>query len=82
MSNIHHIHGQPIEAPAKRKRGPYTKKATKAEIERAVRVAAELGLPVYGVTIEGAKIHLQTRPGPEQGAGSTSAVDAWFASRG
>jgi hypothetical protein len=45
--------------------------------------AAELDLTVYGLTIEGEKIHVQTKPGAEQGTnGAKNGIDAWFANRG
>ena len=60
MSNIHTLFEAAPHQPAPRKRGPYRKKASKAEIERAVRSARDLGLTVYGLTIDGDKVHVQT----------------------
>ncbi|WP_375263461.1 hypothetical protein [Palleronia sp.] len=82
MSNIRHFPGGAELRPAPRARGPYRKKVTAAEIERAVRVAEKLGLTIYGLTIEGDKVHVQTKPGPENGAGPASAADDWFSRRG
>lgn len=82
MSNIHHLRGAPtpLPQPVKKARGPYRKKVTAAEIERAVLTAEKVGLTIYGFTIDGDKVHFQTRPTPMTADNSQSAVDAWFAS--
>lgn len=82
MSNIHSLFNTPAKSPTPAKRGPYRKKATKADIERVVRSAVELGLTIYGMTIEGDAIHLQTRPGPEHTSAQENSADAWFDRRG
>lgn len=84
MSNIHPLFGQatpaptPHEPPPPRKRGPYRRKVTKAEIARLVRTAEDLGLTIYGVTLDGDKVHLQTKPGPNAAPTACSAIDSWF----
>lgn len=82
MSNIRQFPGGAEPRPAPRVRGPYRKKVTAAEIERAVRAAEKLGLTIYGLTIEGDKVHIQTKPGPETLTGSASVADDWFSRRG
>jgi hypothetical protein len=73
--------GEPSR-PAPKKRGVHRRTATKTEIERVVRTATELGLTIYGLTVEGERIQIQTRPGPDLNAGARPAVDAWFDRRG
>ena len=78
MSNIHSFPG--ITQPAKgqkKKRGSYRKKASKAEIARAIQTAKDLGLTVYGYVVEGEKVHVQTQPFSTSTDNQT-AVDAWF----
>ena len=82
MSKIIKLHEGEPSRPAPTKRGPYRRTATKTEIERAVRTVHELGLTVYGLTVEGERIQIQTRPGPDQAASARPAVDAWFDRRG
>lgn len=82
MSNIHHLFGEDKPRPQPRARGPYRKKATAADIARAIRAAEQLGLTIYGFTVEGEKVHLQTKPGPETAPRSTSHADDWFSRRG
>ena len=82
MSNIVHFTGGAEPRPAPRTRGTYRKKATAAEIKRAVLTAQESGLTIYAVTIDGDKVHLQTKPSLENGAGAASAADDWFDRRG
>ena len=79
MSNIIHLRGEAETRPQPRTRGPYRRKVTAAEIERAVTTAAKLGLTIYGVTIDGEKIHLQTRPASTADNGKRDAVEAYFA---
>lgn len=88
MSNIHHIN-VPTPPTAKedvqhgpRKRSAYTKKATKAEVERAILSATQLGLTVYGLTIQGDKIHIQTQPMQTGDVNPKDAVNSWFDRRG
>lgn len=82
MSNIHHIFGEDKSCQQARVRGPYRKKATAADIARAIRTAEQLGLTIYGLTVDGEKVHLQTKPGPETAPSSTSHADDWFSRRG
>ena len=82
MSNIHHLFGEAEPRPKPRTRGPYRKKITAAEIERALRTVEKLGFTVYGVTIDDGKVHLQTKPGPNTTPTTTSSVDDWFSRRG
>lgn len=82
MSNIHHIFGEGEPRPQPRIRGPYRKKATAADIARAIRTAEQLGLTIYGFTVEGEKVHLQTKPGPDAPPRSASMADDWFSRRG
>lgn len=78
MSNVHSFPGVAGPAAGQKKRGPYRKKVSKAEIARAVQSARELGLTVYGVTVEGERVHVQTQPDASSDAASRAAVDAWF----
>lgn len=82
MSNIHHIHQGTTPQPKKRTRGPYRKKATASDIERAIRTAEKLGLTIYGFTVEGEKVHLQTKPTLDDNGSNSSAAEEWFAHRG
>jgi hypothetical protein len=77
MSEIIKLYEGEPPRPAPAKRGPYRRTATKTEIERAVRAVTGLGL-----TVEGERIQVQTRPGPDQAASALPAVDAWFDRRG
>jgi hypothetical protein len=77
-ANIHHL---PVAlVPAKRTKPQRQRKITKTEIERAICSARDLGLTIYGVTIEGSKIHLVTKPNAEQCRKGLSEVDAFFES--
>lgn len=82
MSEIIKLYEGEPPRPAPAKRGPYRRTATKTEIERAVRAVTGLGLTVYGLTVEGERIQVQTRPGPDQAASARPSVDAWFDRRG
>lgn len=82
MSNVHFLHGSVQAQPATRIRGPYRKKVTAAEIARAVDTARKVGLTIYGVTIDGERIHLQTRPAVDADGAKTTAADVWFARHG
>ena len=82
MSTIHHLFGEDEPRPKPRARGPYRKRVTIAEIERAVRAAEKIGLTVYGLTIQGDKVHLQTKPSADAVPRDPSSVDDWFARRG
>lgn len=73
--NVHHLPGS--AAPAKT-RAPRQRKITKTEIERAIGCARDLGLTIYGLTIEGERIHLVTKPNAEQCRKGLSEVDAFF----
>jgi hypothetical protein len=74
--NVHQLPG--YSAPAKRTRAPRQRKITKTEIERAIGCARDLGLTIYGLTIEGDKIHLVTKPNAEQCRKGLSEVDSFF----
>lgn len=82
MSTIHPLFGEAGPPQKPRSRGPYRRKVTAAEIERAVRAADRAGLTIYAVTVEEGAVRIQTKPGPEQPASGVSAVDDWFACRG
>lgn len=82
MSNIHHLLDEGEPRPKPRTRGPYRKKASAVDNTRAIWVAEQTGLKVYGFTVEGEKIHLQTRPGPDAVPNGTSLAEDWFARRG
>lgn len=84
MSNIIHLGGKaaPEAAPTRKRRGPYRKKVTKAEIMRAVNAARDLGMTVYGWTVQEDKVHVQTQPVAGETKRSASDVDAWFARHG
>lgn len=82
MSRILKLHEGEPPRPAPKKRGAYRRTATKSEIERVVRAATELGLTIYGLTVEGERIQVQTRPGPDPTTGARQSVDAWFDRRG
>lgn len=74
--NIHHLPGSP--APVTRAKPQRQPKITKTEIERAIGCARDLGLTIYGLTIEGGRIHLATKPNAEQCRKGLSEVDAFF----
>lgn len=84
MSNVIHLGGNaaPEVAPTRKRRGPYRKKVTKAEVARAVNTAVELGLTVYGLTFEGDKLHVHTKPIEGATQQAPSEADAWFARHG
>lgn len=82
MSNIHHIHGEAAPSPQPKSRGSYRKKATSADITRAIRAAEMAGLTVYGFTVEGESVQLQTRPGQNAIGNKASLADDYFNRRG
>lgn len=81
MSNVHTLPGV-TPLPKTRVRGSYRKVATKAEITRAIRAAEELGLTVYGFTVDGGSIQVSTRPTSAAPASEEAVVDDWFSRHG
>jgi hypothetical protein len=82
MSNIHHLHQEaPAAAPIKARK-PREKKISEAEIKRVLLTAHNIGLTIYGFTIEGGQIKVQTKPDQVTAKGAASEVDAWFNRRG
>lgn len=84
MTNVTTIYGdrKPMNqiTSAPRRKAP---KASAADIERALKVAAAVGLTIYGFSVVDGEVHVRTKPADPKGAASSSSeAEAWFASRG
>ena len=83
MTNVTMIYGDrqprlPI-ATAPRRKAP---KASAADIERALKVAAAAGLTIYGFSVVGGEVHVRTKPIDTPPTSPSTEAEAWFASRG
>lgn len=81
MTNVTRIYGDrsPKWEAAPRRRAA---KASAADIDRALKVANAAGLTIYGFTVVGDQVHVQTRPAATGPVPTVTDADAWFASRG
>lgn len=78
MENLYQFPSPSGAAPERKTRGGYRKKASRSEIQRLVNTAVDLGLTVYGITLDGERVHLLTKPNAEQCRKGLSEVDQFF----
>jgi hypothetical protein len=78
MENLYQFPSPSGAAPARKARGGYRKKASRAEIQRLVNTAVDLGLTIYGIILDGERVQLLTKPNAEQCRKGLSEVDRFF----